>query len=365
MIGSVSGYTTPKEMKGSVTLMTQRQKALLSCAVAAALLLSGCRKGNSDSGSMSSSNAMSGSSGSASTTQTGGWKTGLGILTEASDEARTGTIHTIAAAVLLDGDGKLADVMLDELEVEVTADGKGVVTMPTDYRTKRQKGDDYPLAAASSLKKGWAEQADAFADYLVGKTPEEVSMLKLDNDGRGTDPDLLSGCTIAVDRYRDAISKACSSAKVLGAAKGDRVSLGIEAVNATSDVTATDDKDVNAGIDVSMVAVTLDADGRVTSAVADMAEPALTVMSDGGIKAPDMVETKLEQGDRYGMRGASSIDKEWYEHSEGFCGYLKGKTRAEVAGIPSDGSDADLMALCTISIENLQKAALDAMAAVN
>ena len=103
--------------------MTQRQKALLSCAVAAALLLSGCRKGSSDSGSMSSSNAMSGSSGSASTTQTGGWKTGLGILTEASDEARTGTIHTIAAAVLLDGDGKLADVMLDELEVEVTADG--------------------------------------------------------------------------------------------------------------------------------------------------------------------------------------------------------------------------------------------------
>ena len=190
-------------------------------------------------------------------------------------------------------------------------------------------------------------------------------MLKLDNDGKGTDPDLLSGCTIAVDRYRDAISKACSSAKVLGAAKGDRVSLGIEAVNATSDVTATDDKDVNAGIDVSMVAVTLDADGRVTSAVADMAEPALTVMSDGGIKAPDMVETKLEQGDRYGMRGASSIDKEWYEHSEGFCGYLKGKTRAEVADIPSDGSDADLMALCTISIEDLQKAALNAMAAVN
>ena len=114
-----------------------------------------------------------------------------------------------------------------------------------------------------------------------------------------------------------------------------------------------------------MVAVTLDADGRVTSAVADMAEPALTVISDGGIKAPDMVETKLEQGDRYGMRGASSIDKEWYEHSEGFCSYLKGKTRAEVADIPSDGSDADLMALCTISIEDLQKAALNAMAAVN
>ena len=309
------------------------------------------------------SGAASGSSSASQTTAA--WKTGLGVITEASEEDRTGSIELVAAAVLLDGDGKISGVKLDELETTFSVGGDGAVNLPKDYRTKRQKGDDYPLAASSSLKKGWAEQADAFADYLVGKTPEEVSMLKLDNDGRGTDPDLLSGCTIAVDRYRDAISKACSSAKVLGAAKGDRVSLGIEAVNATSDVTATDDKDVNAGIDVSMVAVTLDADGRVTSAVADMAEPALTVMSDGGIKAPDMVETKLEQGDRYGMRGASSIDKEWYEHSEGFCGYLKGKTRAEVADIPSDGSDADLMALCTISIEDLQKATLDAMAAVN
>lgn len=337
-------------MKGSVTLMTQRQKALLSCAVAAALLLSGCRKGSSDSGSMSSSNAMSGSSGSASTTQTGGWKTGLGILTEASDEAHTGTIHTIAAAVLLDGDGKLADVMLDELEVEVTADGKGVVTMPTDYRTKRQKGDDYPLAAASSLKKGWAEQADDFADYLTGMTPEQASMLETDKDGKAVDADLLSGCTIRVDQYRDAVAKACTNA----------AALGVEAENASSDITATDDKDVNAEVDLTVVALTLDADGRVTSAIGDMAEPALTIVADGGVTAPDTVRSKLELGDSYGMRNASSLGKEWYEHSEGYCSYLKGKTEKEVADIPADGSDADLAALCTISIGALQKAAGDA-----
>ena len=337
--------------------MTQRHKALLSCAVAAAMLLAGCR-GGSSSGGMSSSSALSGSSGSAS--QAGSWKTGLGILTEAADEGRTGSIHTIAAAVLLDGEGRLADVMLDELEVEISADGTGVVTMPADCRTKRQKGEDYPLAAASALKKGWAEQADAFADYLTGMTPEKASMLETDKDGRPTDADLLSGCTIRVDRYRDAVAKACASAQSLGAARGDRVSLGVETENASSNVTATDDRDVNAQLDLTVMALTLDADGRVTSAIGDMAEPALTVAADGGVTAPDTVRTKLELGDAYGMRGASALSKEWYEHSQGFCSYLKGRTETETAAIPADGSDADLAALCTISIDALQKAAGDA-----
>ena len=294
--------------------------------MAAALLLTACGKTNAGSGS---SGSMSGSSGTSSAqTQTAAWKTGLGVVTEATDQDRAGKIELAAA-------------------------------LPTDWRTKRQKGDDYPLAEVSSLKKGWAEQADAFASYLIGMTPEQVSMLKVDKDGKPTDADLLSGCTIAVDRYRDAVTRACANARALGAAKGDRAALGIEAVNGTSDITATDDKDVNAQVDVSIVAVTTDADRRVTSAIADMAEPALTVVSDGGVTAPDLVKTKLELGEDYGMRGASALGKEWYEHSEGFCDALKGKTRTEIAGL--SGDDADLKALCTIDITDLQKAALDAL----
>ena len=136
--------------------------------------------------------------------------------------------------------------------------------------------------------------------------------------------------------------------------------LGVEAENASSDITATDDKDVNAEVDLTVVALTLDADGHVTSAIGDMAEPALTIAADGGVTAPDTVRSKLELGDSYGMRNASSLGKEWYEHSEGYCSYLKGKTEKEVADIPADGSDADLAALCTISIDALQKAAGDA-----
>ena len=337
--------------------MKLKHTALWSGVVAAALLLTACGKSNSGSGSMSSSGM---SSSTASTAQNGAWKTGLGVLTEITDDHRTGKIDLVAAAVLLDGEGKIIDVTFDELESTISADGSGVLSMPTDYRTKRQKGDDYPLAAASSLKKGWAEQADDFADYLIGMTPEQASMLETDKDGKAADADLLSGCTIRVDKYRDAVAKACTNAAALGAAKGDRVSLGVEAENASSDITATDDKDVNAEVDLTVVALTLDADGRVTSAIGDMAEPALTIAADGGVTAPDTVRSKLELGDSYGMRNASSLGKEWYEHSEGYCSYLKGKTEKEVADIPADGSDADLAALCTISIGALQKAAGDA-----
>ena len=41
--------------------------------------------------------------------------------------------------------------MLDELELSVSGGSTGSVTTPEDVRSKRTKGRDYPLAAASSL----------------------------------------------------------------------------------------------------------------------------------------------------------------------------------------------------------------------
>lgn len=188
-----------------------------------------------------------------------------------------------------------------------------------------------------------------------------MKKLATDDDGKPKDADLLSTCTIAVDGYRDAVVRACENAKAVGSARGDRAVLGVSVRNDTKELTADDDHDVTAQVDITVAALTLDADGRVTGAVADVAEPALTVGADGTVSAPEMVKTKVELGDSYGMRGASSLDKEWYEHSEGWCDYLKGKTRTEIAGIPDDGSDADLAALCTISVTELQKAALAAL----
>ena len=340
--------------------MKLKHTALWSGVVAAALLLTACGKSNSGSGSMSSSGM---SSSTASTAQNGAWKTGLGVLTETTDDHRTGKIDLVAAAVLLDGEGKIIDVTFDELESTISADGSGVLSMPTDTRTKRQKGDDYPLAAASSLKKGWAEQADWFADYLTGRTPDEVKKLKTDENGKPQDADLVSGCTIAVDRYRDAVVRACEQAKALGAAQGDRVTLSLIAADLPQDLAATDDQDAHVRADITLAALTVDSEGRVTSAIGDMTQPQLTVSADGTVSGPEEpVYTKNEQGDKYGMREASALHKEWYEHAEGYCSTLKGKTMAEIAAQPTDGSDADLKALCTISVTDLQKAVLAALA---
>lgn len=143
-----------------------------------------------------------------------------------------------------------------------------------------------------------------------------MKKLATDDDGKPKDADLLSTCTIAVDGYRDAVVRACENAKAVGSARGDRAVLGVSVRNDTKELTADDDHDVTAQVDITVAALTLDADGRVTGAVADVAEPALTVGADGTVSAPEMVKTKVELGDSYGMRGASSLGKEWYEHSE-------------------------------------------------
>ena len=164
-------------------------------------------------------------------------------------------------------------------------------------------------------------------------TAEKVAKLETEEDGKPKDADLLSSCTIAIDGYRDAVAKACANAEALGAAKGDRVSLGIEAANASSDVTATDDKDVNAQVDVTIVALTTDSDGRVTSAIGDMAEPALTVMSDGNVMAPDAVKTKLEQGDSYGILSGQGVVRA----QQGLLLLPQGKDRCRDRKAPGGG----------------------------
>ena len=201
-------------------ILHPKQIRRLAALAASALLLAGCSGPSSMSSSSGSSSGpmggTAGSAGSAGSTSTEGWKAGLAIVSESEAGDAGGEVSTIAAAVLLDGEGRILHTVVDELETQVSA-AEGSLTLPDDLRTKRQKGDgDYPLAAVSEIGKGWADQADALAKHLEGMTASEVAALKTDDEGRAADPDLLAGCTIRIDGYRDAIAKACREAKPIG-----------------------------------------------------------------------------------------------------------------------------------------------------
>lgn len=201
-------------------ILHPKQIRRLAALAASALLLAGCSGPSSmSSSSGSSSGSMggtAGSAGSAGSASTEGWKAGLAVVSESEAGDAGGEVSTIAAAVLLDGEGRILHTVVDELETQVSA-AEGSLTLPDDLRTKRQKGDgDYPLAAVSEIGKGWADQADALAKHLEGMTASEVAALKTDDEGRAADPDLLAWCTIRIDGYRDAIAKACREAKPIG-----------------------------------------------------------------------------------------------------------------------------------------------------
>ena len=201
-------------------ILHPKQIRRLAALAASALLLAGCSGPSSmSSSSGSSSGSMggtAGSAGSAGSASTEGWKAGLAVVSESEAGDAGGEVSTIAAAVLLDGEGRILHTVVDELKTQVSA-AEGSLTLPDDLRTKRQKGDgDYPLAAVSEIGKGWADQADALAKHLEGMTASEVAALKTDDEGRAADPDLLAGCTIRIDGYRDAIAKACREAKPIG-----------------------------------------------------------------------------------------------------------------------------------------------------
>jgi hypothetical protein len=225
-----------------------------------------------------------------------------------------------------------------------------------------ERGESYGLKAASGIGKEWYEQVQAFCNYVVGKTGDEVGAMEL-NDRKASDPDLLAGCTIKVDSFVTAVTKACDNAKVMGAGEKDVLTLG--AVSTSSGTDAIDDEDGKAQISTTFVLLSKDAEGRVTSAVMDQIQPTFRVDTTGQLIAPEAaVASKLEQGTDYGLKGASGIGKEWYEQSEGFCAYLKGKNAGEIRAIPANGTDADLAAVCTINWTDMLQAAVKAADAV-
>lgn len=284
-------------------------------------------------------------------------KTGLAVVSNILDVEETKLeIDSVAAAVLVDADGKIVDVKIDEAQTkpDLTVDNGDVA----DLRTKLEKKDDYGMRPASEIQKEWFEQAAAFEAWAKGKTADEIKA-GVGEDGYPSDADLKAGCTIHASGFVNAVVNAMTNAQDLGAAATDTLKLSVT----TSKY--YESSDTNLQYDSDYAVVTLNADGKITSCLIDASQAKCTIADGKFTVAEGAYASKKELKEDYGMKGISEIQKEWYEQAAAFETWAKGKTADEIkAGVGADGyaSDADLKAGCTIIVSSIAENAAKAAA---
>ena len=126
--------------------------------------------------------------------------------------------------------------------------------------------------------------------------------------------------------------------------------------NISGSANATADAAGKADYDVTLVAVTVDDNGVITSCVIDSLGTSVAFDANGVITSDVNagISTKNELGEAYGMKLYAGAKYEWNEQAAAFAAYVTGLTAAQVEGIAvNEGTkptDADLAATVTIAV---------------
>jgi len=291
----------------------------------------------------------------------GDLKTGLAVITTAknteAEDSSAIEYDVTVAAVLVDDNGVIVDCVIDSVGTSLAFGADGVITtdLTAAILTKTELGDAYGMKAYAGSQYEWYEQAQALADYAVGKTVEELRAGAVNESGKAADADLASTATIYLGGYVSAIEAAAANARHLGAQAGDE--LKIAAICSLADSASPEaEKAGNAQLNVDVTAITVNGD-VITSCVIDSVQAKVAFTAEGVAEIPEFA-TKNELGEAYGMKAWGGATYEWNEQAANFAAYVTGKTAAEVAGIAIDGAtkptDADLSASVTISIGGFQ-----------
>ena len=338
------------------------------CAVA---MLAGCTAGGSK---KSSTNTTSTKEETAATVMvgTGSVTNVVGKINEGSDKEVK--FDTTFASVVLEGN-VIKYVYFDVAQDKVTFDSAGHVTSDNaTSMSKKDLGDKYGMKDKSSIKKEWFEQVEAFEKWAVGKTVEEVlTMPTTQKDEKHTvtaDKDLMTGCTISVTGFQQALDKAAKNAVEVK----DVASVGSAILTEVSGKDASAEKSGEAKASSTYGVVALDKDGKVVFTQTDEAQNAVKFTTAGALDGEAVaVATKGEKKDEYGMKKVSSIGKEWFEQNQAYDEWTVGKTAKEIADMKvttNEGgktvtADKDLMTGCTMGVDSLQKVTATAIAAAS
>ncbi|MBQ8184898.1 MAG: hypothetical protein IJ036_03820 [Lachnospiraceae bacterium] len=152
-----------------------------------------------------------------------GDRIGLGIQTHmrnskdaADGEDGSCQAYAYYAAVTTNGDGVVTGCIVDSTQTDVTFDEKGQLTVEDlneSSVSKKELGSDYGMKAASGIGKEWYEQAEAFEEYINGKTLEEIKGIAVDENLRPSEEELSASVTIAIGDFQSVIEKAFARIK--------------------------------------------------------------------------------------------------------------------------------------------------------
>lgn len=294
-----------------------------------------------------------------------------------ADATAVGQADVTMAAVGFDADGKVASVYIDVAQTKVAFDKDMKVTSDktAEVKSKKDLGADYGMVKASSIGKEWFEQIEAYENWMIGKTIEEIKSMKVvakdeSHPAVPDVPELTSSVTISVDAYMEAVEEAWANAEEVAGA--EKVGLGVETHIGSSKDKAADVLPV-AQVDTYMSATALTADGKVAGTIIDTAQVKINFDEKGAVTSDKTAEikTKKEIKDGYGMVKASSIGKEWYEQIEAFEEWMVGKTIDEITGIAVKQKDEshpavpdipELTSSVTVSVQSYQAVVKEAAA---
>lgn len=129
----------------------------------------------------------------------------LGVAVNAGVSAKNETTASFTAdfgAVAI-AEGRILATIIDSKEVTSTV-SDGEFGKITDKGTKLEQGDSYGMVAYGDAIGEWYEQAQAFADTAIGKSPSELSALAIEG---------VAGCTMYAGGYKQVLIKAASYAR--------------------------------------------------------------------------------------------------------------------------------------------------------
>lgn len=287
--------------------------------------------------------------------------------TDLADGKGNAQTDVTIAALALDADGKIVKAHIDVAQNKFAVNDDGTFAVEpseAEFKTKHELKEDYNMKGASGIGKEWYEQATAFEEYIVGKTPEEVAAIpteKKDDHHLNvpTDADLLASVTMDIGAFQKAVADAAQNTK--DAPGATQLGLAVASSLGHSTKAAADDKGAAVQFESAIAVTAIDADGKIVASLLDNAQNSVAFDTEGKLAADQATEgtTKKHLKEEYGMKDASPIGKEWYEQAEGLEAWLVGKTASDITGMELDSgkaTDEDLLATTTITISAYQKA---------